>query len=400
MGDLAAYLSMPFTSGVVGWATNILAIKMTFYPLEFFGIWKPWIGWQGIIPAKAPIMASKAVDMMTAKLIDPKEIFSRLDPERIAQELEPGLMRMSESIMNEVGMEVAPTVWQALPTSIKQELYAKAREEAPVYIAQLMEDIKNNIEEVFDLKHMVLQNLVENPELLNYIFSKCGEKEFIFIERSGFYFGFPFGIIQACVWYFYKGLWILPAFGFVLGYLTNYLAMKAIFEPVKPVKIGPWTLQGLFLKRQAEVSVLFAEIVAAKTLTSRQVMGAIIEGPKSDNFFYLLSRQVMLFLDSYTGLSTPLIQFAIGTDEYTAIKHKVCAAIKRDLHLYVKYIYVYSDEALDVQNTIESKLKVLPAEEFEGLLHPIFQEDEWKLILVGGVLGLMVGIFQLLVVFA
>jgi uncharacterized membrane protein YheB (UPF0754 family) len=29
--------------------------------------------------------------------------------------------------------------------------------------------------------------------------------------------------------------------------------------------------------------------------------------------------------------------------------------------------------------------------DFEQLLHPVFQEDEWKLILLGGVLGVIVG---------
>ena len=32
------FLIMPFMSGLVGYGTNWLALKMTFYPLEFFGI--------------------------------------------------------------------------------------------------------------------------------------------------------------------------------------------------------------------------------------------------------------------------------------------------------------------------------------------------------------------------
>ena len=30
----------------------------------------------------------------------------------------------------------------------------------------------------------------------------------------------------------------------------------------------------------------------------------------------------------------------------------------------------------------------LPSAEFEGVLHPVFEEDEWKLIAVGGLLGI------------
>ena len=41
----------------------------------------------------------------------------------------------------------------------------------------------------------------------------------------------------------------------------------------------------------------------------------------------------------------------------------------------------------------------LSSKEFEGVLHPVFQEDEIKLILVGAALGTAVGFFQLMVMF-
>ena len=36
----------------------------------------------------------------------------------------------------------------------------------------------------------------------------------------------------------------------------------------------------------------------------------------------------------------------------------------------------------------------LSTREFEGVLHPIFQEDELTLIVAGGVLGLLAGAYQ------
>ena len=41
-------LSIPVVAGIIGWGTNILALKMTFYPYNFIGIrWKgkKIIGW-------------------------------------------------------------------------------------------------------------------------------------------------------------------------------------------------------------------------------------------------------------------------------------------------------------------------------------------------------------------
>ena len=53
------------------------------------------------------------------------------------------------------------------------------------------------------------------------------------------------------------------------------------------------------------------------------------------------------------------------------------------------------DASLDLEADLSAKLKALPSAEFENLLHPVFQEDEFTLILVGGVLGAGAGMAQL-----
>ena len=53
---------------------------------------------------------------------------------------------------------------------------------------------------------------------------------------------------------------------------------------------------------------------------------------------------------------------------------------------------------MQIQPTICQKLKELPPIDFEGVLHPVFQEDEIKLIIVGGVLGFAAGMLQVLTV--
>lgn len=96
------YLSMPVISAVVGYVTNIVAIHMMFHPLEFIGVMPPYGDWRGVIPRRAAKMASISVDTITEKLIDQRKIFSRLDPERIAAELEGPLNSMVEDITDQV----------------------------------------------------------------------------------------------------------------------------------------------------------------------------------------------------------------------------------------------------------------------------------------------------------
>ena len=88
------YLSMPFVAALIGYVTKIVAIKMMFQPIEFVGI-KPIFGWQGIVPRKAATMASIACDTMTSRLIKPEDIFNKLDPDRIAREIEKHELKFS-----------------------------------------------------------------------------------------------------------------------------------------------------------------------------------------------------------------------------------------------------------------------------------------------------------------
>ena len=118
------YLSIPLTSAFVGWITNVLAIKMTFYPLDFIGI-RPFFGWQGIIPSKAVKMSTISVDLWTTKLVSVKDLFEQIDPKKVAKEMRPEFDRISKEIMDEIMEEQAPEAWSKIPDSIKKVIYSR-----------------------------------------------------------------------------------------------------------------------------------------------------------------------------------------------------------------------------------------------------------------------------------
>lgn len=410
------YLIIPISAALIGWGTNILALKMTFYPVEFIGVeaenneWfgiKPvgWegvnkIGWQGIIPSKAGVMASKAVDMMLGKLIDLQEQFAQIDPEIVANEMAPQLEGLSRKIINEAMEEHMPLVWKTLPKTRKEKIFQDAANEFPHAIEIIMNEIKDHIEELFDVKSMVVQELTTNKKLLNYIFLKVGKDEFKFIEKSGLYFGFLFGIVQMVLSFiFQEWNWLLlPLGGIVVGYLTNYLALRLIFQPVNPVKIGPLVFQGLFIKRQKGVAKEYSKIVASQILNTPNIFEAILNGVGADRLSGIVQKHVREAVDKTAGFSRSLIQITSGTKTYERIKNIATERFLEALPEHIKYVFDYAEDALNIENTIRDRMANLPPKEFVEFLRPVFQEDEMKLILVGAALGGMAGLLQLLAV--
>jgi len=395
--DILPFLAIPFISGFIGWITNVIALKMTFYPLEFKGI-APF-GWQGIIPSKSGVMAGKAVDLLTAKLLDVKEIFSRLDPAKVAEEMEEEIQKVSKKIVDEVMDAHIPIVWAATPSIARNVIYQQASQDLPEVAEEMMEEIKTNITELFDVRSMVVESLTKDKALLNKIFQTSGEKEFIFIERSGIYFGFFFGLIQMTVWYFYQEWWILPIAGLLVGYLTNWLALKLIFKPETERKLLWWRFQGLFIKRQKEVSREYAKIVTDNILTTPKIFEEIIRGNASERLTGIINTHVEEAVDEAAGVSTPVIKIAAGNKTWSAIKSIACYRFMEELPIVIKGTFDYADETLNLENTLREKMSALPGPEFVGFLRPVFQEDEIKLILVGALLGGLAGLLQLYLLF-
>lgn len=393
------YLSMPVISAIVGYGTNVVAIWMMFNPIEFFGIKPPILGWQGIIPRRAAKMASISVDTITEHLITQEEIFSRLDADRVAKELEAPMNEMVEQIVDEVMLAHQPGLWESLPTMVKNQIYKKVKAEAPELITEIMENIKANLTQMFDLKDMVITNLTKDKALLNTIFQEVGAAEFKFIGVSGLYFGFIFGVIQMSIWIFFKAWWQLPVFGLACGYATNWIALQMIFNPKEVMRFGPFNVQGLFMKRQDEVAFDYGRLVASNVLTPANIIEGVLRGPYSDKVFALIGRRVQKAIDEQTSIVKPFVAFTVGTQQYREMKSTAVTQIIAQLPDAMTHIEDYAKDALDLESTLSTRLQSLKPAEFEGMLRPAFEQDEWILIAVGAVLGFCVGVFQLVFMF-
>ncbi|TGM56330.1 DUF445 domain-containing protein [Leptospira biflexa] len=387
---------IPFTYGFVGWVTNWLALKMTFYPIHFVGI-PPYLGWQGIIPRKAHKMASKSVDVITERLLNIKEVFLKVDPKKAEIVFLPALDSSIRYTIREFSDSLDPKLWEMIPDLVKEEIYHKVKRESGITIRKVIKKLQADIDSLFDVKALVLKKLSgSNVSLVVELFQEVGAPEFRFIERSGFYFGFLLGLVQMVFMIFFPMAWTLPIQGVIVGYLTNYLALEMIFRPLLPKKVlGLWTYQGLFLKRQNEVSRLYAKLVSEKILTPRNILSELIFGKASKEIIEIIRKEVSGHVDTVTFLAKPALYATGKINEFDAAKERIAVAMADNAIENAFHLETYLGEALQIEIMMGDRMSALPPKEFESILRSAFQEDEMLLILVGAALGALVGWFQM-----
>ena len=408
---------MPIFSGVIGYVTNWSGVWMLFWPVRFRGLRVPGVaplanvmprrvqqipgvmqgglGWQGIIPSRAAKMGSIAVDKGIAKVGSPSDFYEQLDPEKIAQQILASSQSDMRDLVERIMEREHPQLWNELPPRVREAVHERVQEQLPEIVREVTERIGENIDDLLDVKLMVIRHVEEHPELMNRVFLDVGKKELDFIVRFGGVFGFICGFPLILATNAFPHWYVLPILGTVVGYVTNWLAIWMIFEPNDPRRIGPWTLQGLFLKRQRQVAEVYATIVADDIVTVRNIGNELLHGPRADRTRSMIQGALRPAVDRATGMVQPLVRMAVGPREYDAIRDSLALE-------GVEYtITPLQDEAFNreqshnVRELIADRVREMSSRDFAELLRSGMREDEWLLVLHGAVLGFGAGLVHL-----
>jgi uncharacterized membrane protein YheB (UPF0754 family) len=387
------YLSMPLIAAFVGWSTKIVALEMLYRPLEFKGIGP--FGWQGIVPRRAGKVGSKTIELLTENLLKPEELLDRIDADEAVEALREPLIQAVDEISRELAEQLRPGLWDALPDAGRQAIQSRIHAQVPGITEKVLIELKADLSRYVDLQFLAVTTLVRNKEKLVKLFRGMTTDAMAFVRRSGIVFGFGIGLVQMVAWALFKNPWIMPAFGFAVGFVSDYIALNMLFRPVQPRKfLGFIPFQGLLHAQRAKITRDYAKILADDLFTPEILFDGIIKGPGADKLFALVAKEI----DAQTGIATPVVVLAVGTKRYRAVKDRVVALVLERLPTTLLDAQDYATEVIDLENTIGEKMNALTNEEYESILRPVFKDDEPLMIAVGAILGGLVGELQVQVI--
>jgi uncharacterized membrane protein YheB (UPF0754 family) len=410
-------VTIPIFSGFIGYATNWSGVWMLFNPLEFKGFRVPGLrplahvlprriqqipgvmqggmGWQGIIPSRAAKMGSIAVDKGIAKVGSPADFYEQLDPEAIAEQILLTSRNDMRDLVDRIMEREHPQLWHDLPPRVREAVHERVQEQLPDIVRDVTQKIGHNIDDLLDVKLMVIRHVEAHPELMNRVFLDVGKKELDFIVRFGGVFGFICGFPLILATNAYPHWYVLPILGTIVGYVTNWLAIWMIFEPNDPRRIGPWTLHGLFLKRQRQVADVYATIVADEIVTVRNIGNELLYGPRADRTRAMIQNALRPAVDRATGSVQPLVRLAVGPREYDSIRESLATEGVEYTMTPLQDEEFNREQSRNVRTLIADRVREMSSRDFAELLRSGMREDEWLLVLHGAVLGFGAGVIHL-----
>lgn len=192
-------ISLPLIGALIGWVTNVLAIKLIFRPYQPITI--PIINYriQGLIPKRRDELALNVGQVIGNELLSLDDIFERINENGVKE-------RIIQSVIETIYCRVDERIPFLVPVTLRKVFLNMVldilQKETPEMINRLLGDLSVKMKEEIDFSQMI-QEKINSYDLheLERVILLIASRELKHIEILGAFLGFFIGLVQA-LWFY------------------------------------------------------------------------------------------------------------------------------------------------------------------------------------------------------
>jgi uncharacterized membrane protein YheB (UPF0754 family) len=188
--------------------------------------------------------------------------------------------------------------------------------------------------------------------------------------------------------------WALPPIvGLFIGWLTNYLAVRLLFRPRKPIDFKIFVLHGIFPKNKSKLANRLGNVVQ-RDLISYDDIRKKLEDPTS---MHDMAEQVSMHVETMIRdrlHKTKFQQAVIPEGVIQRIHDMVTSDIEKTLPQLIDQYIDKLEEKVDIFGMVEKKVNNFSDEKLEELILAITAKEFKFIELIGAVLGFFIGCLQ------
>ena len=190
-------------------------------------------------------------------------------------------------------------------------------------------------------------------------------------------------------------LYTIPFISALIHWVTIWMALKLLFHPRKPMKIGWFTLQGVFPKRQRQIAESLGSIVSRELLSFEDIRTSISNPENLQKILPLADAHIDDFLRNKLKKAMPVISMFIGDKTIRELKD----VFMKELELLFPVIMNnYADHLkadLDLEKIIVEKVSNFSSDKLEEILQQILTKEFRFVEVIGAALGFLIGLMQI-----
>lgn len=188
---------LAIVGALIGWMTNVIAIKLMFRPIHPVGIKGTPFVFQGLIPKRKADIARSIGEVISEELISMDAIIDRviedMDKESIIQTIKTKVTSIAEEKMP----SLIPSMFKGM---IIQSIEKIIDENGEQIIVEMGEKLSHHAIKAIDISKMVEEKIIAYDfEKIEEMILKISKNELKHIEILGGVLGFLIGVVQGII---------------------------------------------------------------------------------------------------------------------------------------------------------------------------------------------------------
>jgi uncharacterized membrane protein YheB (UPF0754 family) len=195
-------------------------------------------------------------------------------------------------------------------------------------------------------------------------------------------------------------VWMTPVVGALIGWLTNFLAIKMLFRPRQAKFIFGFLLQGVIPRRQRDLALKIGEVVEEELLKSEDILNAIDTEELRGHLATVIETRLDRFLRERLFRGEFLYEKVFTREAVQRVKRALITELVNLFPLEVEAAIKQLVEKVDIRKIVADRVEQFDFERLENIVYRVARTELFWVEISGGILGFMIGLLQVLFLWA
>lgn len=187
---------------------------------------------------------------------------------------------------------------------------------------------------------------------------------------------------------------LIVIIGALIGWITNYIAIKMLFRPYKEINFGLFKIQGLIPKRRHEIAMTIAETVQKELISMDDIIGKLKTSEMGAELENMIDEILSRKLKSEITSKFPMLAMFLNDSMVDKIKDAIKNTILENKDEILEKIFASIEKKVDFKEIIVERVDNFSLEQLEEITFSLAKKELKHIEVIGAVLGGLIGLVQ------
>lgn len=193
-------------------------------------------------------------------------------------------------------------------------------------------------------------------------------------------------------------IYLLPIIAAFIGYITNWVAVKMLFHPKKAINFYLFKIQGVFPKRQNILASKLGEVVSRELIDFEDIKKSLQGEDLEKEILKFFEEKIDMWIREKLVAKFPMLAMFLNNELIQKIKNSLLEELEKNIPSMLEHFMATLEKKADIKKIVTKKVEQFSSDKLEVILMEILKKEFKTIEVIGGVLGFVIGLIQVLLI--